>query len=207
MLLWLAGATAIAIAALVGIASLLGAAEFEERQARIVGTALVGLLAGGAALAGLATASEEPRRPLGWAVLALAVVTFAALALAIWWEAGWDRHAERLGRVVLSAIVLLVAALVVGALRRLSRLDLGAVRVLFWSFVGLVALTATFALAAIWVPSVDEVGRQTSRVDAVERVLGALFVAIVAGFLLVPLVERALRVSAEGSQGIDRRAA
>lgn len=206
MLLWLAGAAAIAVAALVGIASLLGAAEFEERQARIVGTALVGLLAGGAALAGLATAVEDPRSPLGWAVLALAPVTFAALALAIWWDAGWDRHAERLGRVVLSAVVALIAALVVGTLRRLLRLDLRAVRALFWAFVAFVTLTAAFTVAAIWVPSVDDVGRQTERVDTVERVLSASFVAIVAGFLLLPLVERALLLSAERSQGIDRRA-
>jgi hypothetical protein len=207
ILLWLGASAAIVVAALTGIAAILGASEFEVRHARIVGTGIVALAAGGAALAGLATATEEPRRPLGWAVLALAPVTFAALVLAIWWETGWDRHGERLGRVVLSALVLLLAALVVGTIRRALGFELLAVRILFWAYAALVTLTAAFAVAAIWAPSVDEVGRQTERIDTVERVLSALFVAIVAGFLLVPLVERALRLSAKRRQGIDRRTA
>jgi hypothetical protein len=185
----------------------LGASEFEEREARILGTALVVLAAGGAAVAGLATAEAEPRRPLGWAVLALAVSAGVALLVAIWWEAGWDRHAERLGRIVLSALVLLFAALVAGTLRRVARLELAAARVLFWGVTALVAVTAVFAVGAIWVPSTDEAARQTERIDLVERTLLALLVAIVAGFLLLPLLERALAALAERRQGIDRRPA
>jgi hypothetical protein len=206
MLLWLAGVAAIAVAALVGAAELVGATNFEEREARIVGTALVGLLAGGAALAGLAAVEDAPRHPLGWIALVLATGTFAVLTVAIWWEAGWDRHGERLARLVLSALVLLLAATLVGTLRRALRLEPQVMRAVFWAFAGVVAGTAAFAVVAIWAPSVDEVGRQTERIETVERLLAALLVTIVGGFLFVPLLERALRLSAQRRERVDRRA-
>ena len=129
------------------------------------------------------------------------------MAVGIWWDEGWDRHAERLGRVVLTAIFALFAALVVGVLRRSLRLALPPMRVVYWAFVALVALTTLVAVAAIWVPEVEDVGRQTKGVDRVERALAALYVWIIALFLVVPLVERALTELAERRQRIDRGAA
>jgi hypothetical protein len=206
-LLTIALAGGLALAAVVGAAVVLGAESFDEREARILGTAAVGLLAGGVLLAALATIEAQPRHPLGWAVALLAAGTFVALAVAIWWESGWQRNSERMGRAVLSAAALLLAAAIVGVLRRLLTLALPAVRVAFWAVVALTAGTAAFAVAAVWYPSVDEVGRQTERVDLVERVLLALFVAIVGSFLLVPLLERAVTLLGERRQRVDGGAA
>ena len=193
-----------AVASLVGIAAALGGGEFDELQARVLGTAAAGLVAGGAALAGLFIVERDVRQPLGWIVVGVAVVTFAALALAIWWESGWDRHGERLGRVVLSAVALLLAAVVVGTLRRALGLELRPVHLAFWAVAGLVGVTAVFAVAAIWVPSVDDVSGQTENVDLAERSLVALFVAIVGSFLVLPLLERALAGLLQSRQRIDR---
>ena len=172
---------------------------------RLLGTAVAGLAAGGAALAGLAGVERRPREPLGWIVVGVAVATFAALAVAIWWEGGWARHAEPLGRVSLSAVALLVAVLVTGTLRLAVVLDLRPVRALFWAVVALVGVTAVFALLAIWLPSVEDAAGQTRNVDRAERALVALFVAIVASFLALPLFGRGLAsLRAERGQRVDR---
>jgi hypothetical protein len=193
-LLWLGLAAALALAGAIGAGTVIAKPYFDELHLRILGNAIAGLVCGGAALAGLRSVEEQPRSALGWIVLGIAPVAFAALTLAIWWDSGWEQHEERLGRVVLTAVALVLGALIAGALRRSLALDLRVVRVLFVAVVGLVGAAAALAVVMIWAPSVDEVVEQSTTVDRAERALVALLVAIVASFLAVPLVERALQL-------------
>ena len=197
--LLLAPAGAAVVLALVAVQQALSR-ELEDVHWRIAGTAWAALLCAGALLAGVRMLERDRRSPFGWAAVALPAPALVLFAVAIWSDTVWDRWGETFGKVVLTAVFLLVSAIVVTTLRLLTDTRWPVVRWLVLAVTVLVVVANLIWLGSLWPTPADEIG-DSERVETGARWLVAIFAAIVAGYVTTPLVDRALRMREGGAGG------
>ncbi len=188
-LAWMLPAALLGVAALLAVTAVLRNGELEEVHFRILGTALVGLLCGGAALAGLMLLERRQLVPFALAAIVVAPVQFGLAAVAIWND---DVVHETYAKALMTAFLLLVSTLIVATLRLLLAASLRPVWIVFLAVAGLAAAGDVLGLVAIWSTGPDELG-DSDLVDDGGRALIAIFTLVVVGYLVGPLLERFLR--------------
>ena len=172
--------------------------ELEDVHWRIAASAWTALLCAGALLAGIRMLERDVRSPFGWAAVALPLPALVLFAIAIWSETVWDRYGETFGKTVLTAVFLLVSAIVLTTLRLLTDTTWPVVRWLVLGVTALVVVANAIWLGSLWPTSADEVG-DSERVETGARWLVAIFAVVVAGYVATPLVDRALRERERGA--------
>jgi hypothetical protein len=182
-------AAALVLVAAVGIVSVAGRSGFFRREDwQVLATLLAAFLCGACATAGLRLLERRRADPLGWLAVAVAAASAVVFPVGIWWLDGWVKHSEALGKVVSTALVLLITTLVLASLRLIrpprSRLAFGFVTAAVLCAVGIDAL----ALAKIWSLSRSDTASATGSAGA--RVMLALGIVGVLAFLLTPLADR-----------------
>jgi hypothetical protein len=191
-----AAAAAIAAAALVltaaaGIVSVVSRGGFfRTPDWQILLTLVAGFLCGACATAAVRLLERRFLDPIGWIAALVAPVSFAIIAVGIWWIQGWIRHAELLGKLVATAIVALVSTLVVATLRLVARpRSTGAFALVVATVVCTLGVDA-LALADIWslAPEHGDTGSATG--SAGGRLMLVIGILGVLGYLLTPLVDR-----------------
>lgn len=188
-LAWMLPVALLGVAALLAVTSVVRNGELEEVHFRILGTALVGLLCGGAALAGLMLLERRQLVPFALAAIAAAPVQFGLAAVAIWND---DVVHETYAKALMSAFLLLVSTLIVATLRLLLAASLRPVWIVFLAVAALAAAGDVLGLVGIWSTGPDEVA-DSDLVDDGGRALIAIFTLVVVGYLAGPLLERSLR--------------
>lgn len=184
---WIGAAAILVATALVALAAVLRG-DFSDTDGRILGTLGAALLAGSAAIAGLAL-GERGGRLLGWSTVAVSGPAFAALVYAIWdgvsdgggdsWRWGW------LGSLALLAALIAVSSRLLARGRRVIQLAHAA---------GVLAVLAAAATAAaIWT---EDPG------DTYGRVIAVLWILTGLAYLLVPVLQR---FSASGRPADEER--
>jgi hypothetical protein len=151
-----AAAAAIAAAALVltaatGIVSVVSRGGFfGTPDWQILLTLVVGFLCGACATAAIRLLERRLLDPVGWIAAVVAPVSFAIVAVGIWWIHGWYRHGDLLGKLVATSLVALISTLVVATLELAGRpRSTGAFVLLVTTVVCAVGIDA-LALAKIW---------------------------------------------------------
>jgi hypothetical protein len=185
------------IAALTAIGAIVSG-DFDDTDARVIGSS-VGFAvfsATAASGAGLRYRHSENLRSLGLVTIALSVLSFLLLALALWRD--WDGGAawQWFGCAALGALAASHASLVAGA-RRPS--DGEGVRLLATASISLAAVDALFGILAIS-EVVDEVD------ESFGQLLAVLVVLLVLTSALQPVVRR-LQRSLPAAAGAERPAA
>jgi peptidoglycan/LPS O-acetylase OafA/YrhL len=175
-LFWIGAAALLGVAALISIVALLRG-EFTETDWKILGTLGCALLAGSSALAGLALIDRRDLVPLGWAVVAIACVSFAVLSWQIW--ADFDNENWSL-----DTLVVVVASLMLATSRLLFR----RFEWLYWTSAALTAVTAS---VYVWAIHADPDG------DNWGKALGTLGILAVLAWFLVPVLGRTSGGSSE----------
>jgi hypothetical protein len=186
-LLWGAGAAIISVGALAGLIAVVSKDRFDERHVRILATVWVALLCGSALMAGLRLL-ERGMWPLFGAALAIAApIAFVLHAIPIWDD---DRETERWARIVLSAFFLVISGLTVASLRlavaAVDRIVLAAVL----AVAAALALVNAIGLYYVWTYEPFNGEDSSSLVDWGGRLLVALFLLAVTGYLTAPMIER-----------------
>jgi hypothetical protein len=185
-----AAAAALVLAALVGVVELVGwSGHFRLRDWQIVATTTEVFFCGLSVTLGLVALRPSPREATGWLAVVAGVGAFVVLAIGTWWLDGWRQHDEELGKAVATALVVLIAALVVTGARLLQPRGTLAGRSVFAAVALCAIIDVAIALAAIW--SVDPTGGDTGTAAGQVGGLIAAVAAIVgvAAFLLLPLIE------------------
>jgi peptidoglycan/LPS O-acetylase OafA/YrhL len=115
-------AAALVLAAAVGIVSVVSRGGFfSAPDWQILLTLVAGFLCGACATAAIRLLERRLRDPIGWIAAIVAPVSFAVIAVGIWWLDGWHRHGDLLGKLVSTALVALLSTLVVATLRLVAR--------------------------------------------------------------------------------------
>jgi len=185
---WMLPAALLGVAALLAVTSVVRNGELDEVHFRILGTALVGLLCGGAALAGLMLLERRQLVPFALAAIAAAPVAFGLAAVAIWND---DVVHETYAKALMTAFLLLVSALIVATLRLVLDASLRPVWIVFLAVAAVAAAGDVLGLIGIWRTGPDEIG-ESDLVDDGGRALIGLFCLVVVGYLVAPVLERAL---------------
>lgn len=175
---WIGAAAILVAAALVAIGAITSG-TFGETEAQILGTLFSLLLAGAAAIAGLALVERGSLAWFGWAATGAACVSFAIIAAAIW--DGFSN--EALGRWAGTAIAVLVALLLVTTQRLLLRVR--RMQPLFVATTAAAGIATLFTAAAIW-------GEDSDGEDAAGlwQLTAVFWILAVLGFLLLPVAQR-----------------
>jgi hypothetical protein len=184
-------AAALVLAAATGIVSVVSRGGFFTRPDwQILLTLVVGFLCGACATAAIRLLERRLLDPIGWIAALVAPVTFAVIAVGIWWIQGWFRHGDLLGKLVATSIVALVSTLVVATLELVARprsrgaFALVAARVVCALGVDTLALVKIWSLAPEHGDTGSATGSAGGRLMLVLGILGAL------AYLLTPLVDR-----------------
>jgi hypothetical protein len=182
-------AAALVLVAAVGIVSVAGRSGFfHSEDWQVFATLLAAFLCGACATAALRLLERRSGDPLGWLAVAVAAASAVVFPVAIWWLDGWIRHSELLGKLVSTALVLLISTLVLASLRLVrppgSRFAFGLVTVAALCAIGIDAL----ALAKIWSVTREDTASATGSAGA--RVMLVLGILGVLAFLLTPLADR-----------------
>ena len=182
-------AAALVIVAAAGILSVAGRSGFFDTEDwQLLLTLVAAFLCGACATAGLRLLERRPVDPLGWLAVAVAAASAVILPVGIWWMDGWREHGELLGKLVATALVLLISTLALTTLRLTrrpgSRFAFGLFTVTVLCAIGVDAL----ALAKIWSLSRSDTTSATGSAGA--RVMLALGIVGVLSFLLTPLTDR-----------------
>jgi hypothetical protein len=185
-----AAAAALVLAALVGIVELFGSSgHFRVRDWQMVATTVEVFVCGLSVTLGVRALRASLHEATGWLAVLAGIGAFLVLAVGTWWLDGWRQHDEGLGKAVATAIVVLIAALVVTGARLLQPRDTLAGLAIF-AVVALCALVdVAIAFADIW--SVNPTGGDTGTAAGQ---LGGLIAAVativgVAAFLALPLID------------------
>jgi hypothetical protein len=120
----------------------------------------------------------------------VAPVSFAIIAVGIWWLQGWLRHGDLLGKLVATSLVALFSTLVVATLKLVARpRSTGAFALVVATLVCAVGVDA-LALAKIWslAPQHGDTGSATG--SAGGRLMLVLAILGVLAYLLTPLIDR-----------------
>jgi hypothetical protein len=163
-------------------AAALGRTDLDEIHWQLAVSLVAGLHCGGTFLAGLRVLEDGLLSPYGWPAAVVAPPALALFLVGVWAESLWAGEEETFGKGVLTALALVVTALVVAGARLLAGRAALPVAVLAFAFDAL-------ALGAIWSTSVDEAAG--GEVALAVRWLDALFALLVASFLAAPLAVRA----------------
>jgi peptidoglycan biosynthesis protein MviN/MurJ (putative lipid II flippase) len=184
-------AAALVLAAAVGIVSVLSRGGFfSAPDWQILLTLVAAFLCGACATAAIRLLERRLRDPIGWIAAIVAPVSFAVVAVGIWWLHGWLRHGGLLGKLVATSLVALISTLVVATLRLVARpRSRGAFALVVVTVVCAVGVDA-LALANIWsvAPEHGDTGSATG--SAGGRLLLVLGILGVLAYLLTPLVDR-----------------
>ena len=178
---WLGAAAILVVAALVALGAILRG-DLSDTDVKILGTLAAVLYTGGAFFAGLSVL-ERGHRGVGWAVAAAAPICFVLLLPAIWsvfdesaYDAAW--------RWAWSAVIALLAVLMLATARLLARADGARVLALVTGCVA--GIAATLSVAAIWT---EDGG------DGWAQLIAALWILAVLAYVLVPVVDRFSRAA------------
>ena len=184
-------AAALVLAAAVGIVSVVSRGGFfSAPDWQILLTLVAGFLCGACTTAAIRLLERRLRDPIGWIAAIVAPVSFAVIAVGIWWLDGWHRHGDLLGKLVSTALVALLSTLVVATLRLVARpRSTGAFALVVATVVCAVGVDA-LALAKIWslAPEHGDTGSATG--SAGGRLMLVLGILGVLAYLLTPLVDR-----------------
>ena len=189
-LLWGGLAAVLALGALAGLVGVISGDRFTERHVRILATAWLALLCGAALLAGLRLLEQRTFFLFGATLAAAAPVAFVLFALPIW---DHDRETLRWGQIVLSTLFLILSGLILASLRLAVEARDRIVLAVVFAVALALAVVDAIALYYIWSFPEGEEGTPGSLVDYGGRLLVALFVLAVLGYLLAPIVERLRR--------------
>jgi hypothetical protein len=176
---WIGAAATLVVAALIGVAGLLRS-DFTETDGKILLTLLTLLVAGGAAVAGLALVERSRFVAFGWFTTVVAVASFVFIAAATWRDFDDDPLTKLAG---ISAVVL-IGALLVSTQMILHRDRLPAVVIATW-------LTLFLAVSGT---TIGILGEEDS--DALWKAVGSLWILGFLGWLLVPVLQRFTAVGA-----------
>ena len=190
-LAFLGVAAGLSLAGIIAVFLAARESELGEIHARLAATIGAALLCGGVALAGVRLIERAQLLVYALANLALAALGFALFAVAIWND---DIVGERYGKALLTALLLLVSALVVSTLRLLVDRSVRPAWLAFLAVAAFVVAADLIALVGIWRTGSNEVG-ESDLVDDGTRALIAFFALAVVGYLVAPLVQRAFRGS------------
>jgi hypothetical protein len=184
-------AAALVVVAAAGIFGVVGRSGFFHTEDwQVVLTLVAAFLCGSCATAGLRLLERRLVDPLGWLAVVVGAVSFAVVAVGIWWLDGWREHGETLGKVVASALVVLISTLVVATLRLVrpprSRFAFALFVLACLCAVGIDGL----ALAKIWSLAPTERDNSSAAGSAGARLMLAFGIVGVLAFLLTPLAER-----------------
>jgi hypothetical protein len=182
-LFWRGAAAVFSIAALVGIAAVLGG-DFGETQWKTMATCAIAFVCGSAALAGFACLERRVWRPAGIAALALGVVAFVTWTVALWDESGNDSLWKVNG--VLGAWLL--AALAVTTLR------------LFATSPRLLATLVPATAAGACLSALVGTGMILAENGELWQLLAVLVILTVLGYVLTPVLQH---LTAEGAPPTD----
>ena len=186
-------AIAIATVGALGIAAV--GEGWHEREWRTLASIWAVLLCGSAIGTSLVLVASRRAAIAGYVSAAVAALTLAALLVGIWSDRLWDRYdEENVAKVLASGLALTLAGLLVVSLRLQLALDRRELAIAYIVVSTLVVLTAIYAVALLWLwdspVGEGEGGRRIE--DVATRALLALFALSVAGYLITPLLERAL---------------
>ena len=181
---WIGAAATLVVAALIGVAGLLRS-EFTETDGQILLTLLTLLVAGGAALAGLALVERATFTAFGWFATVVAVASFVLITAATWRDFDDDGLTKLAG----VAAVTLIAALLVSTQMLLHRGRLLAVVVATWLTLCLAALGTTIGILG------------ESESDELWKAVGTFWILGLLGWLLVPVLQR-FTAAGESASGI-----
>jgi hypothetical protein len=170
---WIGAAATLVVAALIGVAGLLRS-DFTETDGKILLTLLTLLVAGGAAIAGLALVERSTFVTFGWFATVVAIASFVFITAATWRDFDDDLLTKMAG----VAAVILVAALLVSTQMLLHRGRLLAVVVANWVTLFLAAAGTTIGI----------LGEEES--GALWKAVGTFWILGLLGWLLVPVLQR-----------------
>ena len=174
---WLGAAGILILAALVGIAAVVGG-DFSDTDARILITLAALLYAGGAGLAGLALAERRPGRALGWLVAAASPIGLSLMLWAIWGFMD-EGDNEPQFKLAWSAVLVLLAGLIATSGLHLARRR--PLLMLAGTSGVLAGLAASLSIAGVW---------SGSSSDALLKTLAALWILAALAYFLVPILGR-----------------
>lgn len=168
---WIGAAGALALAALIGISSLLSS-DFSETDWQILLTLLALVVSAGTGVAGL-NLTERGHGAVGWAAVTVALAALIVIAAAIW--DGFD--AETLARLAGTAALALVATLLAVTQLVLHRGRHAWVVAVTWA-----ALALAFALStgALWAESDGDTW----------KIAASLWIVGLVGWLNLPVLQR-----------------
>jgi hypothetical protein len=170
---WIGAAATLVVAALIGVAGILRS-DFTETDGKILLTLLTLLVAGGAALAGLALVKRSSFTAFGWFATVVAVASFVFITTATWRDFDDDPLTKLAG----DAAVTLIAVLLVSTQMLLHRGRLMPVVVATW-------LALCLAVAGTTIGILGE-----SESDELWKGVGSLWILGILGWLLVPVLQR-----------------
>jgi hypothetical protein len=175
-LLWSGVGVSLAALAVAAIVAVL-AGSFGDTFWRTIGTVVILFSCGAAALAGNELVHREQLRPFGWAVLAVAPACAITLLVA-----DWKQHiSTTYGKGLLSAALVLLAALAVSTLRLVVDVETPATLVLFTGVTLCSAALVGLGVPLIWIAHVP---------DAALKALLVLIVLVLLGYAATPVVQR-----------------
>jgi len=184
-------AAALVLTAAVGVVSVVSRGGFfRTPDWQILLTLVAGFLCGACATAAIRLLERRLRDPIGWIAAVVAPVSFAVIAVGIWWLHGWLRHGDLLGKLVATSLVALLSTLVVATLRLVARpRSRGAFALVVTTVVCAVGVDA-LALAKIWSLAPDHGDTASATGSAGGRLMLVLGILGVLAYLLTPLLDR-----------------
>ena len=184
-------AAALVLTAAVGVVSVVSRGGFfRTPDWQILLTLVAGFLCGACATAAIRLLERRLRDPIGWIAAVVAPVSFAVVAVGIWWLHGWLRHGDLLGKLVATSLVALLSTLVVAALRLVAPpRSRGAFALVVTTVVCAVGVDA-LALAKIWSLAPEHGDTASATGSAGGRLMLVLGILGVLAYLLTPLLDR-----------------
>ena len=175
-LLWSGVGASLAALAVTAIVAVV-AGSFGDTFRRTIGTVVILFACGSTALAGSELVHRRQLRPVGWAALLVAPACAVTLVIADWKHDISTTYAKGL----LSAAVVLFAALAVSTLRLVVDLETPATLVLFTGVALCAAALVGLGVPLIWIAHAP---------DAAVKALLVLMVLVLLGYAATPVVQR-----------------
>jgi hypothetical protein len=175
-LLWAGVSASLAALAVTAIVAVV-AGSFGGDFWRTIGTVVILFTCGATALAGNELVHRRQLHPLGWIVLAIAPSCAVTLLVGDWTRDVSNTFAKG----ILTAVLVVLAALIVATLRLVVDLTTPATLVLFSGVVLCAVLMVGLGVPLIWIAHVP---------DAALKTLLVLIVLVLIGYAATPVVQR-----------------
>jgi hypothetical protein len=172
-LFWIGAATLLGVAALTGIAAILRG-DFNDTDARIVGTSFSLLIGGSSGVLGIALGERRHLEPLGVLIAVAASIETILFLVAIW----SNSDSSTLGRWVGTAGVLLLAQLLLTGQALILR---GSSPLLLSLTGAAVVIASAITISAFWNENVG---------DARGKAIAVFWILAIVGFLATPIVNK-----------------